>query len=149
MPEDTARQTIIDEEHLKLLSLGFMVSAGVSAFFAGFGLFYVLMGIIRAAIFSHMPPSGGHPVQAAPPAVIGWFSGLFGFAMFVAMMTVALLKFRAASCIKLRKSRTLCMVISGISCLEIPYGTLLGVLAFIVLGRGSVAALFQNDHTRS
>ncbi|MGH8225148.1 MAG: hypothetical protein ACRER1_03210 [Gammaproteobacteria bacterium] len=32
---------------------------------------------------------------------------------------------------------------SGVSCLAIPYGTLLGVFRFIVLGRPSVKTLFD------
>jgi len=34
------------------------------------------------------------------------------------------------------------MVISAISCLEFPYGTALGVLSLMVLGRASVAKQF-------
>jgi hypothetical protein len=35
------------------------------------------------------------------------------------------------------------MVIAGIGCLEIPYGTVLGVFSFLVLGRDSVVPLFS------
>jgi hypothetical protein len=44
VPESGNRQSIIDEEHLKLLSLGYMISAATSAFFSLFGLMYVAMG---------------------------------------------------------------------------------------------------------
>jgi hypothetical protein len=37
------------------------------------------------------------------------------------------------------------MVIAAIGCLEIPYGTLLGVFSFLVLGRDSVARLFTSS----
>ena len=36
------------------------------------------------------------------------------------------------------------MIITAIGCLEFPYGTLLGVLTFIVLGRDSVKRLFAS-----
>jgi hypothetical protein len=91
--------------------------------------------------FSHVSPNPGHPNEA-PPAFIGWIFGGLGAAFFIVAMTVALLKVRASRCIKRRKSRTFCMVMAGISCIEFPYGTLLGVLAFMVLGRASIEALF-------
>ncbi len=34
MSDEINRQSIIDEEHLKLLSLGYMISAGMAALFA-------------------------------------------------------------------------------------------------------------------
>ena len=37
----------------------------------------------------------------------------------------------------------LCQITAGLSCLEIPYGTVLGALTFVVLARPSVAALFR------
>jgi hypothetical protein len=40
---------------------------------------------------------------------------------------MAAAKFRVSWCIRHRRSRTFCMVIASIGCLEIPYGTLLGV----------------------
>jgi len=36
------------------------------------------------------------------------------------------------------------MVMAGISCLEVPYGTVLGALSFVVLGRESVVQLFNS-----
>jgi hypothetical protein len=59
------------------------------------------------------------------------------------MVIFAAAKFRAAYCIKNRRSRTFCMVVAGFSCLEIPYGTALGVLSFVVFGRDSVVQLFK------
>ena len=148
MPEDAVRQAIADEEHLKLLFLGFLVSAGVTAAFSLFGLLYVFMGIFMNVAFSRLPPSASHS-NAAPPAFIGWIIALIGLGFLLLGMTVALLKVRTAFCIKRRKSRIFCMVIAGISCLEIPYGTLLGVLSFMVLGRESVAALFASAQALS
>ncbi len=58
------------------------------------------------------------------------------------MITMAALKFYTAVCLKQRKSRTFCLVVAAISCLEVPYGTILGVFTFLVLERPSVARLF-------
>jgi divalent metal cation (Fe/Co/Zn/Cd) transporter len=136
MYDDAVRQSIIDDEHLKLLSLGYMVSAGISAFFSLFGLMYVFMG----AMISRMPAS---QKSGPPPAFVGWLFAGIGLAFFLAMIALALLKFKVAKSIKQRRSRAFCLVLAGISCLGVPYGTVLGVFTFIVLGRESVARLFE------
>jgi hypothetical protein len=63
-------------------------------------------------------------------------------------MAAAVLKLRAGFCGKARKSRTLCLVAAAISCLEIPYGTLLGVFTLIVLDRASVRNEFAGRAVR-
>ena len=137
-----ARQSIIDEEHLRLLSVGYIVSAGVCALFSLFGLLYVFMGVMMSATLSHLPATAAKPAQDPPPAFVGWIFAGFGLAIFLFAMGLAAAKFRAAWCIKRRKSRVFCMVIAGVSCLEFPYGTALGVFSFMVLGRDSVVQLF-------
>ncbi|MGA2984210.1 MAG: hypothetical protein ABSG32_10355 [Terriglobia bacterium] len=141
MPEEIDRQSIIDEEHLKLLSLGYMISAGVAAFICLFGLFYVFFGVVMSVALSHAQASAqtGQP----PPAFIGWIFAGVGLVFLIVGAGVAFARFWAARCVKQRKSRTFCMVIAAIGCLEFPYGTALGVLSFIVLGRKSVARQFS------
>jgi hypothetical protein len=142
MIDDVTRQSILDEEHLKLLSLGYVVSAGIHAFFSLFGLMYVFMGAMFSAIIAHIPESAGKTNQAAPPAFVGWFFVGFGAALVVLFLGVAAAQFYVSLCLKRRKSRTFCMVVAGIICLGFPYGTFLGLLTFLVLGRESVARLF-------
>jgi len=43
MSDETLRQSIVDEEHLKLLSLGYIVSGGLAALFSLFGLLYLVI----------------------------------------------------------------------------------------------------------
>jgi len=143
MPGET-RQSIIDEEHLKLLSLGYVVAAGVSAFFSLFGLLYVFMGILMSRVLSHLPQTSVNPAHAPPPAFVGWIFTFIGLAFFLTAIALAAARFRAAWCIKHRKWRVFCMVIAGIGCLEFPYGTALGIFSFIVLGRDSVVQLFSS-----
>jgi hypothetical protein len=140
MPQEIDRQSIIDQEHLKLLSLGYMISAGMAAFFSLFGLFYLVIGIVMSIAFANAPTStSGHE---PPPDFIGWIIAGIGLLIFLFAMGVALLRFLAGRYIKQRQSRTFCMVIGALGCLEFPYGTALGVLTFIVLGRPSVVKLF-------
>jgi hypothetical protein len=66
--------------------------------------------------------------------------GLIGFLL---LASLGVLKILSGFWIRKRKHRVAIMVIAGISCIEIPYGTLLGVVTFMILGRKSVAALFS------
>jgi hypothetical protein len=141
MSDELIRQSIIDEEHLKLLSLGYMISAATTAFFSIFGLMYAVMGIVMSKFISQQ--GGGATGTQAPPAFVGWFLVGIGTGIFLVMVSLAAAKLRTAFCIKHRKSRTFCMVVAAFSCLAIPYGTALGVLSFIVLGRDSVARMFK------
>ena len=142
MPEEQTRQSLIDEEHLKLLSLGYMISAAITGFFALFGLLYMFLGVAIGTIVSRQPQLAANGNQP-PPAFLGWIFGGIGLAFFIVGGALAAVKLQTALCIKRRKSRTFCLVVAGISCLGIPYGTALGVFTFIVLGRDSVVRLFN------
>ncbi len=144
MSDETLRQSIVDEEHLKLLSLGYMVSGGFAALFSFFGLLYLGIGLVLALTLSHAPATSGE----APPAFIGWIFAGVGLVFFLGAIAVAIARFYVASSLRRRKARTLCMVVAGIGCLEFPYGTLLGVATFIVLGRDSVQRLFTSAAPR-
>ena len=131
MFDGTTHQAIVDEEHLKLLSLGNFVSGGVNAMMSLFGLLYLAMGIFTSLAISHSAETAGKTGEF-PPTFIGWLLGGFGLLFFLAFVAMALAKFWVGLSIRRRKSRTFCMIIAGIGCLEFPYGTLLGVLSFIV-----------------
>lgn len=120
MIKEELRQQIRDEEHLKLLSLGYMVSAGISAFYSLFGIFYMLTDIMF--IFTLSDPLGRSGADV-PPAFIGWVFGGMGLAFLVFGLTLAVLKWRASRCLKQRRSLVFCQVVAALSCFEIPYGT--------------------------
>jgi hypothetical protein len=140
MHDSPEEQRIIDAEHLRLLRLGYFVSAGTTACFALIGLLYAAMGIAIGTMSHHFPqpPSQSGP----PPEVFGWIFGAIGLGFTLIAGTVAVLKLRVARCLRLRQSHGFCVVIAVISCLEIPYGTALGVFSFLVLTRPAVKELF-------
>jgi hypothetical protein len=128
-------QQIIDSEHLRLLRIGYFISAAQTAIFIPFGLLYAGMGVMM----SHLPAGSGAP----PPAMMTWVFGLLGTCVTLFATLAAALKLMAAIRLKERRSRVLCLIAAGLSCLEIPYGTALGVMTFSVLGRGSVRRMFD------
>jgi hypothetical protein len=134
------RQAIIDNEHLRVLSICYYVSAGMNAFFSLFGLLYAFMGLMVTAAASQ---AASQPSQQAPPAFIAAFFGLFGIGIFSVMVVLAVLKFIAARRLSQRRARTLCMIVAGVTCFGIPVGTVLGVFTFLVLSRPSVEREFD------
>jgi hypothetical protein len=133
------RQSILDEEHLKLLGLGYLVSAILSAGFSLLGLFYGAMGLVFGRAIAEAPATTGQP----PPEFLGWFFAVFGVAFFIVMITAATLKFLTYRWLAQRRHRVFCMVVAGFGCLEVPYGTALGVCTFLVLNRRSVENAFD------
>ncbi|HUJ14179.1 MAG TPA: hypothetical protein VL284_10370 [Thermoanaerobaculia bacterium] len=134
MTEDERRR-LIDDEHLRLLRLGFFIAAAANTIWIGVGLIYVLIGLAFAV-------TSGQGANAPPPEfrsivmIVGCaVAGLAG--------VLTTLKLMVARRIRERRSRVFCMIVSGISCAAVPYGTALGVLALLVLNRQSVAQQFQ------
>lgn len=142
MTEQETRDSIVNQEHLRLLSIGYLVSAAWAAVTSLIGLFYAFMGVAMTSWMASMPQ---RPDQQPPPPFFGWFFGLFGLLMFTVLITVAVLKFITAQRLKQRRSRVFCMIVAGLGCLAVPYGTLLGVFTFVVLGRPSVVRLFDGE----
>jgi hypothetical protein len=143
MSEEFDRQRLIDDEHLRLLSLGYIISAAMTAIGTLFALLYVFAGFVVMGVLSRHPNLAGSSGQMSP-AFIGWIITGIGLGIFLVTLALAAAKFRAGICIKRRKSRTFCMVMAGISCLGVPYGTILGVMTFMVFGRPSVIRQFQS-----
>ncbi len=137
---EAERQAMIDEEHLRLLSIGYYVSAGVSAFTSLFGLMYVMMGVFVAFVAANAPARPGH---APPPLFVGGIFAAIGLGIFAFMIALAVLKFVVARRLVQRRSRVFCLVIGALCCLGIPYGTVLGVFTLMVLSRRTVAGLFE------
>jgi len=134
--EDDARQQIVDDEHLHILRIGYLVSAGITALVSLLILAYTFAGFF---ILSRLAQSPG---ADRPPAFVGQLIGFIGLGILFLMWGVAVLQFLTGQRLKARRSRTFCMVIAGFTCLSFPYGTLLGVCTFIVLSRPSVSKIF-------
>jgi len=59
--------------------------------------------------------------------------------------TLAVFIIIAGRCLAKRKHYMFCLVIAAISCIFMPFGTVLGVFTIIVLMRPSVKELFASD----
>lgn len=135
--DNIERQQVIDEEQLRLLRIGYLTMGGVAVFTGLFGLFYVFMGVLVTRV-----PMQAGPGDQMPPELMGWFFALFGLVFMLVAGVYALLAFLTARALRRRRARGLCLATAALSCLYIPFGTLLGVFTFIALGRPSVTQLF-------
>ena len=141
---DIDPQKILDDEHLRLLRIGYLIAGAFNALWAFFPLIYVAMGIFIMTIGSL--PSHGRNEPA--PQFIGLFFAIIGTGVSLLIATLAVLKLLTAKALRERKSRTLCLVTAGITCLAIPYGTALGVATFLLRSRPSVRAQFTSRAER-
>jgi len=119
-----------DQEQLKLLSIFHYVVGGMAGLFACFPIIHFGIGVaILVAGKSDEAAIGG--VMAAVAAiliVLGWV-----FAVFVLVAGRRLAR---------RTNYMFCLVMGGVECIFMPFGTVLGVFTIIVLQRPSVKELF-------
>jgi hypothetical protein len=121
-------------EDLKLLSLFHYVLAGVTALFALLPLVHVAIGVAMI--------TGRFDGRDAPPPFLGWIFVGFGAAFILAGWVYAALVFFAGRCLTQRRAWLFVMVMAGISCAWMPFGTVLGVFTLVTLSRPEVKALF-------
>jgi hypothetical protein len=126
-----------DTEHLRILSIFHFVVAGLALLFAGLPAIYFIFGIL---IMTGTVPTDGPPGMEL---VMGTL--LLAFSVVGVVLTVGLsaLLVLAGSHLRKRTRHTFCLVVAGVSCLFMPFGTALGILTIIVLMRPSVKASFD------
>jgi hypothetical protein len=124
-----------DLEHLKLLSIFHYVVAGLVAIFACVPLIHLFVGAGLATGTFDDTPDEARLVGVGLMVFAGLFI-LTGWAMAVA---IAL----AGRNLGRRRSYTFCLVVAGVECVIMPFGTVLGVFTIIVLMRESVKRLFN------
>jgi hypothetical protein len=124
-----------DEEHLRLLSIFHYIAGGFLAFFGCFAIIYIVLG---AVIASGKLPNNGQPAPTAF-GLIFVAVGVFGMLFAWGLATCLFLSGRFMS---RRRHLTFSIVVAAISCLQIPFGTVLGVFTLIVLSRQSVKAIY-------
>jgi hypothetical protein len=157
---DDTEASIIVRERLRILGIGFYVRGGMMVAFGCFFLIYVAFFLG----FSFMPESSWtqtpapsasptalihpkltpHPPNGGPPPIIFFriMACVFG-AVTLLVWTIGCLTAYAGRCIQKRKRRLLIYVMAGLNCLFVPYGTLLGVFTFIVLGSPAATREFS------
>ena len=120
-----------DEQYLNLLSIFHYVVGGLAAFFACIPLIHFCLGVaMLSGAIDDAPPFVGlmFVVMSIVVITFGW---VFAVCLIVAGRSLAR-----------RKRYMFCLVMAAISCMFMPFGTVLGVFTIILLMRPSVKELF-------
>lgn len=136
-PPPNVRQ---DEEHLRLLALGFRICGVLLALCCSFGLIHTGFGLTMLSNPGAFKGSG-----PPPPPFMGALFAFLGGSVVIGGWVLAYFVYSAAKWIERREGHTAVLVISGLLLLFQPLGMALGIMSFIVLLRPSVQALFARD----
>ncbi len=102
-----------------------------------FPIIHLMVGIaIVSGAFDDVEKGNG------PPAIFGWMFIVIPVIMIVSGLTAAICMTVAGRRLNQNRSYMFCLVITGIECMFMPFGTVLGVFTIIVLMRPSVKELF-------
>ncbi len=126
-----------DEEHLRLLSIFHYVVGGLAGLFALFPIIHLVIGLVFI-----LAPEAFESDGEAPPAFLGWLFVVFAGMFIITGGVLAGFVITAGRFLARRRHRLFCLVIAGIECIFMPFGTILGVFTIIVLMRESVKELF-------
>jgi hypothetical protein len=132
------QQQILDNEHLRLLSIFHHVKGGISTVFSCIPIIHVIIGLIMTIA----PHVFGHGSDQ-PPALVGWLLLILGISIILVGWTFATLTLIAERCIARRRHWTFCFIWACVECLSVPFRTVLGMFANLVLNRASVKDLFD------
>ncbi len=144
-PSPIEQQWAKDIEHIKLLAVFHFVVAALG--FLGAGICVLESFVFRyiIAMAKEHPQPGGF--QNGPPQAMidlfTWFYLVIGAVIAVA----SLLNLLSGFFLLRKKYRAFSLFVGGLDCLQIPFGTVLGVFTLIVLLRDSVRTLYERQAT--
>jgi hypothetical protein len=133
-------QERIDCEHLNLLAIFHYVVGALEILFSSFAILHLSLGIAMIVNPQFFDRPNGAPDPAQP--FIGYLFAIVGGLFVLFGWTMGGLTIYSGRCIHKRRRRMFSMIVAGITCLWIPFGTTLGVFTIIVLARPSVQRLY-------
>jgi hypothetical protein len=126
-----------DREQVRLLGVFHFVVAACAALAALLPILHLLMGI--GMVTGRFP--GAEEQEGL--RLFGWFLVVFAAFCILFGLTFAVCLAIAGRFLLQLRHRTYCLVLAGLACFFMPFGTVLGVFTLVVLMRDSVAALFE------
>lgn len=129
-----------DSEHVKLLSIFHFIFAGLALVGIAFlFLHYFAMNAVfsNPALWKSQPGAGPPPQEFF--AIFRWFYVVFGILLVVGGLANVL----SGLFLRQRKHRIFSLIVGGLNCLQVPFGTALGVFTIIVLLRDSIRESYE------
>jgi len=131
-----------DVDHLNMLSIFHFVVAG----FALMGTCFVPVHyLFLKAAFSALPTTQTATGQTFSPASFLSIFIYFYVGIGALFLAVTVLNLLSGLWLRRQRHRAFSFVVAAIDCLQVPFGTVLGVFTIIVLARESVAALYATQ----
>jgi len=124
-----------DQQHLRLLSISHYVVAGLAGLFSLLPILHLVIGLGLV--------SGALETNDEWGSILGLFFAVIAVVMIAVGLSFAACLALAGRFLAARRNRTYCLVMAGLACMFVPFGTVLGVLTIIVLMRDSVRIQFD------
>lgn len=136
------RIQIVDEEHLKLLSLFHYIKGAITLAFSFLAIIYL---IFLSVIFDTIGNLQHQPMYRRPDFPFDLFSSImfFVWAIMILVVVFGILQIISGYYLKQKKHRLFSFIIGVFQLIEIPYGTILGIMTIIGLSRNSVEQKYQ------
>ncbi|MFZ1686481.1 MAG: hypothetical protein WAU70_03605 [Flavobacteriales bacterium] len=104
---------------------------------------FLIFNSLGAFLQSDFIAQESHGDQA--PAIVGGVMSGMGWAISLFVLLFGILNILSGRYVGQRRNRTFSMVIAGIDCLKIPFGTALGIFALIELSKEDVKRLYSGQ----
>lgn len=127
----------IEEERLDLLAIFHYLLGGLLGLMAFLPLVHVVFAFFLLSSFPEGDLGEAH--------LAGLVFLIFGLGLSLAGWALAAGLLVAARKLQRRQSRTFCTVVACVSCLFMPFGTVLGVFTLVLLTQDRVRALFERQ----
>jgi hypothetical protein len=131
------KNDLIDEEHLKLLSLFHLIKGGITAAFSFLGLLYFLFLGFIMKMGSRFNMSSDSYYKEIPVKIMSYIFTIVGVIVLLVLLA-GILQLISGYYLRRKEYRLFSFIIGIIEILEVPYGTILGLMTIIVLSKESV-----------
>ena len=133
--------TDVDRSHLTILAICYWIWGSLLLLISLVSLIYIALGVaflsgaLNATTRSSAPP---------PPPEFGWFFIIGGLFFLLLGQLTGWLNIVVGFSLRRQRRWLLCNIVAGLNCISVPFGTILGIFTFIVLGRQSVKEHFKH-----
>jgi len=131
-----------EESNLKLIAIFHYVLAAFISMFSMIPMLYLGMGIL-VSLAPMAFESSDPTAMTIPPVLLGLFFGAIGLAGTLLVLVLAALLFFAGRNLQKTRHMDFCTVVAAVSCLFVPFGTILGVFTLLELNKKEVRELFD------
>ncbi len=132
-----------DNNQLNILSIFHYVFAGITGISACFPIFHLIMGL--SMLFGNFYPEEVGAEIPFPFEMFGLMFTLIPAAIIIIGWVFAIAIAISGYFLSKRRNYLYCLIVAGISCVFMPFGTILGVFTIVVLMKDDVKNLFSNN----